>query len=62
VVLSGYESALYEPLVEAGWVVDVYGQAANATVGGNGAAKSRRAEVVWRNPKAAQNSVMIPLF
>ena len=61
VVLSGYDSALYAPLKEAGWDVceiEVVCSAAGRTrasgLQGVGKAKERqkRVEVVWRNPVA----------
>lgn len=61
IVLSGYESALYEPLVAAGWerrsfdvTCSAAGRVRGSELRGSGAAyrKARRVEVVWRNPRA----------
>jgi len=61
VMLSGYNTALYDPLQEAGWDIqriDVVCSAAGHTrisgLQGAGSAKihQRRVEVVWRNPVA----------
>lgn len=61
VVLSGYNSQLYNPLAEAGWdmhAVEVVCSAAGRTRAsglqgaGNATAKQRRTECIWRNPEA----------
>jgi DNA adenine methylase len=61
VVLSGYEHAVYEPLIAAGWERIKFagscaaaGRTRNSGLQGQGAAtkKVARTEVVWRNPKA----------
>lgn len=61
VVLSGYNSPLYEPLAKAGWdrhTVDVVCSAAGRTRvsglqgTGNVKAKQQRTESIWRNPEA----------
>lgn len=62
VVLSGYEHAIYEPLVQAGWRTDLYGADAVMAVTKAGGAKAGRVEIVYRNPAAADMGVMRPLF
>lgn len=61
VVLSGYNSPLYAPLINAGWdmqTVDVTCSAAGRTrvsgLQGHGNVKSKqqRVECIWRNPEA----------
>ncbi len=61
VVLSGYNSPLYAPLLDAGWImatVDVTCAAAGRTRAsglqgqGNVKAKQQRVECIWRNPEA----------
>ncbi len=61
VVLSGYNSPLYAPLMDAGWdmqTVDVVCSAAGRTRvsglqgQGNVKAKQQRVECIWRNPEA----------
>jgi len=61
VVLSGYNSRLYEPLVKDGWNridIDLVCSAAGRTrasgLQGTGIAKKKqlRVECIWRNPEA----------
>lgn len=61
VVLSGYNSEVYRPLLDAGWdylAIDVVcsaaGRTRNSNLQGPGAAKryQRRTEGIWRNPEA----------
>ncbi len=61
VVLSGYDSPLYAPLIAAGWdmmTIDVVCSAAGRTRTsglqgiGSVTAKQRRVECIWRNPEA----------
>jgi DNA adenine methylase len=59
VVLSGYQSPLYDPLVEAEWAVHTFGKKVSMEISEE---KGNRVEVVWRNPQAATKSVQAPLF
>jgi DNA adenine methylase len=62
-VLSGYEHPVYQPLVEAGWMLTRFkttchaaGKTRSSGLQGNGSAlkKVPRVECVWRNPRAVQ--------
>jgi DNA adenine methylase len=64
VVLSGYLHPAYEPLMAAGWRLDTFAQTTtmdieHASLKGKTRA---RTEVVFRNPRAADYSMMRPLF
>lgn len=61
VVLSGYVHPIYDVLGDAGWVMDSYKQYAMMTVHDEGAQRDKRLEVVWRNPKAVDVGVKVPL-
>jgi DNA adenine methylase len=71
VVLSGYEHAVYAPLVEAGWVVTSYktacmaaGRVRGSPLRGAGAARAGvpRTEVIWANPRAVEARSGEPLL
>lgn len=62
VVLSGYVHPIYDRLAEAGWVMDSYKQYALMTVHEKDDERDRRLEVVWRNKRAVETGVKIPLF
>jgi DNA adenine methylase len=61
VVLSGYLHPTYNVLLEAGWVADSYGQNAMMTVHDEGAVRDKRMEVVWRNARARDHGLKVPL-
>ena len=61
VVLSGYVHPIYDRLAEAGWVMDSYKQYAMMTVHEVDAERDRRLEVVWRNQKAVETGIKVPL-
>lgn len=63
VVLSGYEHPLYQPLVDAGWWTDTYGQDTTMDVAQSKAGATRaRVEVVYRNRRATDYAIRRPLF
>lgn len=61
VVLSGYVHPIYDKLGDDGWVMDSYRQYAMMTVHDEGALRDRRLEVVWRNRRAVEVGVKVPL-
>lgn len=62
VILSGYEHAIYERLREHGWMTDIYGANATMNVTRTDELKGKRAEIVYRNPAAADMGERRPLF
>lgn len=69
VVLSGYDHPIYGRLTEDGWVSDGYKAIAVMEVVGKGQKgmgagddKGKRREVVWRNRKAAESGMRVPMF
>lgn len=61
VVLSGYVHPIYNALGEDGWLMDSYKQYAMMTVHEADAERDKRLEVVWRNARAVETGVKIPL-
>jgi DNA adenine methylase len=51
VILSGYMTDLYQPLLDAGWQALSYSETTSIGIA-TGASVSSRTEVVWRNPRA----------
>lgn len=64
VILSGYEHPIYERLREHGWMTDVYGAitSMSTTAEEHNSTKGKRAEIVYRNPRAAEMGERRPLF
>lgn len=56
VVMSGYESPLYDPLLEMGWGKDGWEVKDKVRK-----SQTSRREVVWRNPRAMAMGNMVPL-
>lgn len=63
VVLSGYFHPVYSPLVRAGWRTDTFRQQTTMDIAESFEGRTRpRVEVVYRNPRACDFSMMRPLF
>lgn len=61
VVLSGYDHPVYGRLNEEGWWSDQYGARASMQVVQEGGAKQKRTEIVYRNRKACEQGIKVPL-
>lgn len=61
VVLSGYDHPIYNVLTEAGWIADSYKTNAMMTIVEQDAVRDGRREVVWRNPRAFEYGIRVPL-
>lgn len=61
VVLSGYDHPIYLRLLDEGWWTDVYGARATMEVTQKGGTKRARVEIVYRNPRCAEQGISPPL-
>ena len=62
-VLSGYDHPIYARLSDSGWFTDTYGQDTTMDLAQSAVGKTRqRVEVVYRNRRAADHSILRPLF
>lgn len=62
VILSGYEHPIYDRLREAGWMTDLYGANASMATDRKVEEVTKRIEIVYRNPQAADMGERRPLF
>ncbi len=62
VVLSGYDHPIYLKLLDEGWWTDVYGAKSIVEAKGHSGTVSQKMEIVYRNPKACEAGVRVPLF
>ena len=61
-MLSGYVHPIYDGLKDVGWVADSYRQYAMMTVHEKNAERDARREIVWRNERAVNQGIRLPLF
>lgn len=64
VVLSGYDSPIYDPLIEAGWETTEYKAYGYAKIvaAAEGEVKPMRKERIWRNPRCLSRGVQLSLL
>jgi DNA adenine methylase len=56
-IVSGYDHALYEPLVGGGFTRHEWGVWSTAARGVKGSPRDRRVEIVWASPRAAHGTL-----